>query len=95
MFNKNLTKNIRTYQEVHFLLASSNVPTNSGTSSSSSASYFLPSRLPSYVFKNWYYYGPTCLRISGIMSFRFLVSGVPATTRRFSLTEKEVYGLLK
>ena len=72
-----------------FFPASSNVPTSSGTSSLSSLSLTaaLVSMLPIWVFKNWYYFGPTCLRISGIMSLSSLVYGVPATTRRFSLTE--------
>ena len=72
----------------HFLAASSKFPTSCGTSSSSSSAA-LPSfpRDPSWVFKNWYCCGPTCLRISGIISLSSLVSGVPATTKRFSLTE--------
>jgi len=68
----------------------SNVPTSSGTSSSSSspaASAFPPSMFTSWSFRNLYYCGPTCLRISGIISLSSLVSGYPATTKRFSLTE--------
>ena len=77
-------------QTVH-LLTSSKVPTSSGTSSSSSsAAWAFPSTpAPICSLRNWYCCGPTCLRMSGIISLRLLVSGAPDTTKRFSLTEKE------
>jgi len=72
---------------LHFLPASSNVPTRFGTSSSSASACAFTSRLLSWLFKNWYCLGPTCFRMSGIMSLSSLVSAVPATTNKFSLTE--------
>lgn len=65
-------------------------PTSSGTSSSSSSPALLSGMLPMFFMmslRKEYCWGPTCLRISGIISLSSLVSGLPVTTSKFSRTE--------
>lgn len=71
------------------LAAASKLPSTRGGTSSSSAS---PPLLAGFYFsiksfKNPYCCGPTCLRMSGSMSFIFFDSGVPTTESKFSRTE--------